>query len=292
MLWRLFAVLLLNVLLNLGNTATDAHQHGVELYKQQKYPEAVTVLQDAIKQETPASDAYKESALLIGQSYFMMAQAPKAIPWLEKVTTVNEANYMLGYAYLQNKQQEQSEAAFARLFGVKPDSAQGHLMAAQMMIKQEYELYAEGEARKALALDPKLPGAHFVLGEMAIYAGKLDEGLADLNDEIAVNPGFSMAWYRRGDIRTRQENWSAAIPDLQRAVWLNPDFSGPYILLGKCYFKTGSLSNAEGILRRALKIDPQNSSATYLLGKTLIGEGKNEEGRALLEKVRSIKEEH
>lgn len=263
-----------------------AHQRALELYKQQKYADAITAFQDAIKTEKPDSADYKESVLLIGQSYFMLSQAPKAIPWLEKVPAVNEANYMLGYAYLQTKQQSESEAAFARLFGLKPDSAAAHLVAAEMMLKKEYEADAVIEVQKALALDAKLPEAHFLLGEVAIYRGRLDEGIEDLEAELAVNPGFAMAWYRLGDAYTRKQSWDAAIPDLQRAVWLNPDYSGPYILLGKCYLKTGNLSNAEGILKRGLLLDPNNREANYLLGQTLMAAGKTEEAKTVFEKLK------
>jgi tetratricopeptide (TPR) repeat protein len=270
-----------------GTTPAETpHAQGIALYRQQKYADAITALEASAKTETPGSPEYKESALLIGQSYFMLSQAPKAIPWLEKVPGVNEANYMLGYAYLQTAQRDQSESAFARLFGLKPESAAGHLVAAQMMLKQEYEKEAEAELTTALSLDPKLPEAHFLLGEIAIYRGKLDDGIAQMNAELALNPNFSMAWYRRGDAYTRQQRWDAAIPDLQRAVWLNPDFSGPFILLGRCYFKQRDFSNAEGILRRALKLDPNNHSAIYLLGQVLIAEGKSDEGRALLQTIK------
>ena len=255
-------------------TLAQLHQQGLELYKQQKYGEAISLLEQAAQGEDPKSAEFKESALLIGQSYFLLSQAPKAIPWLERLRSVNEANYMLGYAYLQTKQQDESRAAFARLFGLSPDSAAGHLMAGQMMLKKEYEDQALVEINRAVALDPKLPQAHFLLGEIAIYKGKLDEGIAALNQELALDPNFSMAWYRRGDAYSRQEKWDLAIADLQRAVWLNPDFSGPFILLGKCYFKKQDYVNAEGILRRALNLDPNNASATYLLGQTLIVEGK------------------
>ena len=271
---------------------SDAHQKALDLYKQQRYPEAIAAFEVAVKGEEPQSAEFGESALLIGQSYFALGQQVKAIPWLEKVTGVNEANYMLGYAYLHDNQPEKSEAAFARLFGLRPESAEGHLLAAQMLIKQELENYAAIEAKKAIAIDPKLPGAHFLLAEIAIYSGHLAEGLAELNTEIANNPSFSMAWYRRGDVYVRQENWTAAIPDLQRAIWLNQNFSGPYILLGKCYFKTSNLVSAEQILRRALSLDPQNNSATFLLAQTLMKEGRTDEGKQLLQKVRSAKEEH
>lgn len=282
----MLAVLL--AILSFADSATTdtLHRQGVALYRQQRYTDAITALETAAKTEKYDSPEYKESVLLIGQSYFMLSQAPKAIPWLEKVPEVNEANYMLGYAYLQTAQRDNAETAFARLFNVKPDSAAGHLLAAQMMLKQEYEKEAETELTTALGLDPKLPEAHFLLGEIEIYRGKLDEGISQMNAELGLNPNFSMAWYRRGDAYTRQQRWDAAIPDLQRAVWLNPDFSGPFILLGRCYFKQRDFSNAEGILRRALKLDPNNRSATYLLGETLVAEGKGDEGRALLQTIK------
>jgi superkiller protein 3 len=289
MLQLIFFQLVVALLASAG-VLSDAHQRGVDLYKQKRYPEAIAALQTAVQSEDPASDAYKESVVMIGQSYFMLSQSANAIPWLEKLPNTNEANYMLGYAYLQTHQEAKSEAAFARLFQVNPDSAAGHLLAGQMLIKKEFYVEAAAELAKALAMDPKLPETHFLLGELAILGGRMDEAIDQLKAELAINPNFSMAWYRLGDAYQRQEHWDRAIPNLQRAVWLNQNFSGPFILLGKCYFKQQDYVNAEGILRRALLLDPNNHSANYLLAQTLTAEGKKEEARTLLQKVKDLKD--
>src|SRR5258708_4704386 len=107
--------LLLAALLALSGPISEAHQRGVELYKQKQYLEAIAILQEAIKTEDAKTAEYKESTLLIGQSYFMLSQSSKAIPWLEKLPGSTEANYMLGYAYLQIRQPKLSEEAFSRL---------------------------------------------------------------------------------------------------------------------------------------------------------------------------------
>jgi len=268
--------------------ASTAHQQGVALYQQKDYAGAIAALEATSKTETPGSAEYRESALLIGQSYFNMNQAPKAIPWLLLVGPLNEANYMLGYAYFLDHQKEQSEAAFARLFEVKPDSAAGHLVAGQMLLKKEYEKEAAEEVRAAIALDAKIPQAHFILGEIEIYSGHPDKGVDEMKMELAVNPNSAMAWYRLGDAYSRQENWDAAVPSLQRSIWLNQNFSGPYILLGKCYFKQKNYSNAESTLRRALALDPGNYSGTYVLAQTLMAEDKKEEARTLLDKLKGM----
>ena len=286
----LFSVLLFLVLLT-GGPPNEAHQRGLELYKAQKYSEAIAQFEAAVQIETPGSADYKESLLSIGQSYFMLSQAPKAVPWLEKAPSSNERNYMLGYAYLQAKQPEKSEVAFARLFGVPPESAAGHLLAAQMLLKKDYDSEAAKELASALQLNPKMPEAHFLLGEIAIFRGHPDEAIAELQKELELNPNLGKAWYRLGDAYTRKEQWDQAVPNLQRAVWLNPEFSGPYILLGKCYLKQGSTSNAEGVLRRAVSLDPYNHEANYLLGQTLMAAGKRDEARAVLEKLKTTRSE-
>ncbi len=271
-----------------AETVSDLHKQGTDFYDQKKYPEAIAALEKAVQSEDPHSAAYAQSTLYIGQSYFSLLQPAKAILWLEKTVPNVEVNYMLGNAYMQTRDVDKAEIAFARLFAVPSSSPAAHLLAAELMLKREYEEDALAQARKALALDPKLPGAHFMLGEIAVFHASLDEGLAEMGKEIEINPNFSMAWYRLGEILARQEKWPVAIPNLERAIWLNADFSGPYIVLGKCYFKTANYVNAEGILRHALTLDPNNYAATYLLGQTLIAAGQKDEGRAVLEKLKGM----
>lgn len=272
----------------IADELSELHKQGADFYGQKKYPEAIAALEKAVQTEDPHSAAFVESTLYIGQSYFSLLQPAKAIPWLEKTAPNVEVSYMLGNAYMQTRDVDKAEIAFAHLFAVPANSAAAHLLAAELMLKREYEEDALAQAQKALALDPKLPGAHFMLGEIAVFHALLDEGIAEMGKEIEINPNYSMAWYRLGEILARQEKWPLAIPNLERAIWLNTDFSGPYIVLGKCYFKTANYANAEGILRHALTLDPNNYAATYLLGQTLMAEGKKEEGRGVLEKLKGM----
>jgi tetratricopeptide (TPR) repeat protein len=274
-----------------ANVPNEAHRRGVALYREQKYADAIAALQEAIKTEPPETTEHGESALLIGQSYFVLHDSPKAIPWLEQVTSVNEANYMLGYAYLQTGRQDRSVEAFARLFRLKPGSAAAHLLAGQMMLKEQYQFQALAEVSRALELDPNIPHGHFLLGEIALYRESLTDALAQLQKELKIDPNFSMAWYRLGDAYARQQNFDLAIPNLERAVWLNPDYSGPYILLGKCYFRQRKYSQAEKILRGALRVDPKNRQAIYLLGQTLVAAGRQVEGYAILKKLQPVTSE-
>ena len=284
LLWLSLAGFALQAALPPPGTVTGSrlHQQGVDQFKARQYQAAIGTLQQSAQDEKADTPEYRESMLMIGQSYFMLSQAPKSIPFLEKVAGFTDADYMLGYAYIQNHQPDLSEAAFARLFHLDAQSAAAHLMTGQMLLKRNYEAEAKVELTKALDLERNLPETNFLLGDIAIYQGHIPEAVRYLEAELKINPNFSMAWYRLGDAYVRQQNWGEAVGQLQRAIWLNPDFSGPYLLLGKCYL---------GILRKGLKLDPNNASGTYLLGQTLMAEGKTEEAHAQMERVKALNAE-
>ncbi len=263
--------------------AGATHQSALQAYKQHKFADAVAGFTEALKSEAPGTPEYRESVLLLGQSLFLQAKYADAIPWLEKATAVPtplpEAAYMLGNACLITRQADKAVAAFAKLFQVSPNSAAAHMATARMMMHKDLDAEASKEVRAALAIDPRVPEAHFLLGEVAIYHANLDEAIAELKKEIEINPTFAMAHYRLGDAYGRQDKWDEAVAPLERSIWLNPNYSGPFILLGKAYLKRKELANAEGVLRHAIRLDPQNTNAHYLLGQTLTQEGKEEEGK-------------
>ena len=70
--------------------------------------------------------------------------------------------------------------------------------------------------------------AHSLLGQIAIFNGRLDEGIALTEREIALNPANAMALYQLGDARVRQAKWDEGIagtaeidlaqPGLQRSI--------------------------------------------------------------------------
>lgn len=271
----------------------DDHADGVAAYKQRQFPKTIEFLERAAASEKPGTPEYRESAVLLGQSYYLTSRIDQATAWLQKAVDngvrINEVFYMLGNCYIQRRDPVKSRAAFAAMFEVPTESAAAHLITAQFLIHQELEELAGKELAQALALDPKIPQAHYLLGMMAIFRNELDKGIEEMRQEIAINPDFAMAHYRLGDAYTRREDFDRAIPPLERSIWLNPDYSGPYILLGKSYFKKKDLGSAEGMLRRAIKLDPGNYQAHYMLGQVLLEEGKTDEGHKMLEQSQKLR---
>lgn len=265
---------------------------GLAFYAAGDHVQAVQTLTTVIDKLPKDSPAWREAVQALGLSHYLLGHLAEAVPLLEQtrawLPNNIELTYALGMAAIQTRQPEKAREAFARMFGVASDSPAAHLLTAQMMIRVEFEEYAETELKKALEKDPKLPQASYLLGQIAIYKGRLDDGIALMQKELAVNPGNANAYYKLGDAYTRQLRWDEAIVPLQKSVWINPFYSGPYILLGKCYLKKKQLPTAEGMLRRAIQYDPNNKSAHYMLGQTYQQMGRSDDARrefAIAEKL-------
>jgi tetratricopeptide (TPR) repeat protein len=260
------------------------HLLGLAYYQKNDHAHAAEHLSLALKKaQENNSRSYRQEVQLLGMSYYFLGRIKEAIPYLEQVKGWDPGNvemaYVLGISHIRTQNPDGAREAFATMFAVPPGSAAAYLMNAQMMIRQQVEEMAEKELQKALELDPKLPQANFLLGELAIYRADIELGIKLLQKETAINPAFAMAYYRLGEAYTRQLKWDEAKAPLQKSIWLNPFFSGPYIVLGKVYLKKGDLPNAESILRRALKMDPNNFSGHHLLAQVLQQANRPEEAK-------------
>jgi len=263
-------------------------------YQKGDYAHSTEFLSMALKQLPADSQQYRRAVNMLALSHYLLGHLKEAIPYLEQVAWSAPDNlqiaYALGISYIQMRDLDKSRREFARLFKVQPTSAAAYLINAQMMVRQQFEELAEQELKKALELNPKLPQANFLLGEMAIFHADIERGIALLQKEIELNPSFAMAYYWLGEAYSRQLKWDEAIGPLQKSVWLNPYFSGPYIVLGKVYLKKGDMATAESMLRRAIQMDPNNFSAHNLLAQVLQRANRSDEAKRefeLAEKLRT-----
>ena len=81
---------------------------------------------------------------------------------------------------------------------------------------------AEVELAKALQKDPKLPSANLLLGQIALFRGRIAEAITLTSRELAISPASAVAFSQLGDALVRQSQWDDAIAALQKSIWLCP----------------------------------------------------------------------
>ena len=257
---------------------------GVAYYRTSDYLRSATYLEKV----TAADPNDKEATQLLGLSYFFTGKPKQAIPLLEKVqswfpTAHVDASYVLGISYIQTRDYDSARKAFATMFGVPPDSPAAHIFVSRMLMRQGFDTIAEQEAKKAVELDPKLPMANYLLGEMYIFKSRIPEAIKAFEAELAINPANAATYYRLADAYTRVQRWDDAEKLLQQSIWLDSTASGPFILMGKVLLKKNDATLAARSLQRALSMDPSNYIAHNLMGQAYRMQGKTAEAEKELE---------
>ncbi len=267
---------------------------GDALYDLNRLPEADTAFARAV-----TADPHDQAAAQMrGLTLFKLGRPADAIPLLEGSHAAGaqskaDPTYVLALCYMDTRRYDDARRAFAAQYGFAPDSAAGYLVAARMLLRREYLPVSQQFAEKAVALDPHLPLAHELLGEIALAGGHTDVAIQQLEAERALDPLEGQVYERLGDAYSRGGRYPEAERVLQQAVLLEPHATGPYILLGKVLLKEGQAVGAMTFLQRAETMDPANYMTHNLLAQAYRAMGRTDEARselALTEKIQAADE--
>jgi tetratricopeptide (TPR) repeat protein len=251
---------------------------GIVEYENNRLAEADSYLARALVQDPSDMEAMQ----LRGVTLYREGKPAEAIPLLEQAhaseTVANaDPKYVLGLCYLATKRYDDARRAFAAQYDFAPDSAAAWLVTARMLLRQELTAPAAADAHQALQVDPRLPLAHRLLGEIDLANGDISAALGEFQQEVKVNPLDGETYDRMGDAYVRQGEYARAQEVLDRAVLLEPNASGPFILLGKTMLEQHDPVTAEMYLERAEKIDPQNAIVHMLLGRAFTAAGRKDD---------------
>ena len=266
-----------------GDDPAVAVLRGVAHYHAGHFSAALDALQPVADRVAADAPERPELEQVLGLSLFFVGRYGDAVPWLERTRVLApdhpELNRVLGVSYVHLHRPAAAREAFARVFGVAASTAAASVLAAQMMARFEMEDQVTAELTRAIELDPRIPRAHYLLAQQAVFRGRLDEGIALARRELEINPSDSMAFYLLGDALGRQQKWDESVAALRRSLLINPYYSGPMILLGRAYLRTGQPATAEEVLRKAVEYDPNNRAAHQMLAQALQRLGRADEAK-------------
>jgi predicted Zn-dependent protease len=239
-----------------------------------------------------------ESTQMRGLTLFGLGRPSEAIPLLEASTasqTLGRADphYVLALCFMDTRRYDDARHAFAAQFNFPPDGAEAYLVTARMLFRREFRPVAQGFAQKALELEPTLPLAHELLGEIALAGNHLDDAIAEFEKERSRNPLEGVVYDRLGDAYTRAQRYDDAQRSLQEALLLEPNATGPYILLGKTMLKKDDPLAAATYLEHANQMDSANYMTHSLLGQAYRAMGRQEDASreiAIAQKLQAASE--
>jgi tetratricopeptide (TPR) repeat protein len=191
---------------------------------------------------------------------------------------------------------ELAAGTLATLSQVAPESAQMHRILAQAQQSQDNFSGAIAQYRRALELDPRLPGLHFELGQ-SILANSTDEPARQEAEKefrlaLADDSTDAESQYMLGEIEWLRAKPREALEHYSEAVRLRPDFIDAHIAMGKALTTLGQADEALQQLSEAVRLDLQNEVAHYRLAQAYRKLGRTEDADRESATFRKLRDSH
>jgi tetratricopeptide (TPR) repeat protein len=264
-----------------------------------QYRKAIEPLTKVVAKE-PANVAAHQ---MLGKTNFMIGEFEKARQELEAAFKLNpddyDVAYTLGLSYLKLRQFAPASDVYGRML-----ARLGNRAALRVLIGRAYRetgFFAEAieEFKKAVAIDPRFPRAHYHLGLAYLRkdgASRLADAKKEFKLELANHPNEFYANFHLGIVYLSEGNWTLAATHLQKASQIQPKNPDAYFLLGRSYEELKEYEKAIPVLRKAIEFNPylghndyQITNAHFRLGQSLIKIGRIDEGQKELELAAELK---
>jgi tetratricopeptide (TPR) repeat protein len=189
-----------------------------------------------------------------------------------------------------------ADQAILTLALAAPESAQMHQAMAHELYRHDDTPAAIANYRKALAMDPNLPGLHFELAELLENSNDptlQKQAEAEYKLALKENPDNEKAWVRMGDILARQGDTTGASADYQKALALDPTDDDAMVDQANLLLASNHPNEAERLLKQAIATDPTNYSAHYRLSALYRRQGNVDGAKSELaeyQKYKAMKE--
>ena len=288
------------------------------------YPAAAKLFEEALAvvPEDGAADlrlAYAQAALLARDMPTAKSQAQVVVAVDSKSST---ARLILGEALLQTDENEQARKQLEAAVALDPNYKNGLALATAYLALSDTKnasklfnemsagfgntaaihldfgrAYAEAgnpdlaivEFKKAVALNPRLPEAHYCLGASFLLSqgqAGFPEAIKEFHRELELNPNDYFSLAQLGYIAFTERQFDEAEQNLKRAASLDPRNPDNPLLLGQIYIQLNRPEDAEQALRKAIALTTdlsrnhyQVQRAHYLLGRLLVQTGHLDEAK-------------
>jgi adenylate cyclase len=144
-------------------------------------------------------------------------------------------------------------------------------------------------AKKALAMDDSLPGAHIWLSFIYIFKREYDRAITEAERAVALDPSGSEAYSQYASTLLFACRPEEAIPMLQKSIRLNPNASTyTFMFLGHAFWNAGRFEEAVWAYKKSLQRAPDFVPVHIGLGTTYSLMGREKEARAEAEEILRI----
>jgi Tfp pilus assembly protein PilF len=165
---------------------------------------------------------------------------------------------------------ELADDTLNKLAVLAPSSARMQQVIAERLVNGGDLQHAIEHYKKALQIDPRVPGVHFELGEAILQSSPHEtatqaEATKEFQAAETIDGDAANTECGLGGIAMSQSEWDQAFAHYQRAYKLNPNEVEAQLGLARLLLMQQKPQQATDYLRAAIESDPLNTEAHYRL---------------------------
>ena len=174
-----------------------------------------------------------------------------------------------------------------------PDSAQMHQLLAHEDVRQGNTTAAVAQYRKAIAIDPHLPGVHYELAEL-LHTSSDPVVKKEAEDEyhaaLKENAQDEKSILRLAEIDAQKGNSEQSYQEYTKAVQLRPSDADAKLGLAKTLIEMNQPDKALALLEETVQLEPTNATAHYRLATLYRKMGRVDDSKREMELYKKFKE--
>jgi tetratricopeptide (TPR) repeat protein len=176
---------------------------------------------------------------------------------------------------------------------VAPESAQMHQLLAHEESREGNTNGAIAQYRKAIAIDPHLPGVHFELAGLLRTAqdpAVKKEAEQEYRAAVGENPQDMKAIFALAEIAETKGDTQQAFDDYSKAVALQPGDANGKLGLAKVLVEMNQQDKALPLLEASAQLEPTNATVHYRLATLYSKMGRKDDARREVELYKKYKD--
>jgi tetratricopeptide (TPR) repeat protein len=276
------------------SNATVRLNLGLALYKAARLEDAVAAFSRVLE----TSPDNLQARYLSADCELRLGRPAAAIALLESLERTRADDpvlaYLLGMAYLATKQVDRGQVLIDRILR-QGDSAQASVLMGLAKRGAGDMKGAADELRRAVELDPELPGVHGLYGQALLAIGSPDVARREFEAELSRNPLDFDANLNLGVLLRTEQDHEHALPYLSRALGVRPGDLATRYQIAAIALAEQEVGRATDMLEAIVKEAPTFVEAHVALATAYYRQQRKADGdrqRAIVEQLNQQKEHH
>jgi tetratricopeptide (TPR) repeat protein len=234
---------------------------GLAYYKTGRHAEAAARFERAVS----LSPQFQEQVtLLLAVCYNNLGRYKEAVALLATLEKDKAGDptfdYLYGAALIGDGQGASGTAVIDRILS-RGDSAEARLLRGTLELSAHDRDAARADLEKAVALNPRLPGAHARLAELLLSLGEAERARAVFAQELALDPDEFTSNLNMGVLAKQDQEYVEARRYFERALKARPNDPGVRYQMANVDLATGNLEQASRALGALIAESPDFAEA-------------------------------